>query len=58
MEDIQRIIIMTVLNPLKVNKLKSIIQEIDPHSFIIVCDATEVFGQGFSELVTSQNPKS
>jgi uncharacterized membrane-anchored protein YitT (DUF2179 family) len=53
----ERIIMMTVLNPSKANKLKSIIQEIDPHSFIIVCDATEVFGQGFYESVTSQNPK-
>lgn len=44
----ERMILMIVINGSKVNTLKSIIQEIDPQSFIIVCDTSEIVGEGFS----------
>ncbi|MGG3887524.1 YitT family protein [Metabacillus fastidiosus] len=44
----ERVIMMTVLDQLKIKDLKSMIQEIDPHAFIIFCEATEVFGEGFT----------
>lgn len=44
----ERMIMMTVINGSKVNLLKSIIQEIDPQSFIIVCETSEIIGEGFS----------
>ncbi|MED4531628.1 YitT family protein [Metabacillus fastidiosus] len=43
----ERVIMMTVLDQLKIKDLKSMVQEIDPHAFIIFCEATEVFGEGF-----------
>lgn len=49
----ERTIMMIVLDPLKVTKLRTIIQEIDPHAFIIFCEATEVFGEGFTKTFPS-----
>ncbi|BDH60253.1 hypothetical protein MTP04_03830 [Lysinibacillus sp. PLM2] len=44
----ERAIMMIVLNPVKSAALRAIVQEIDPGAFIILCEATEVFGEGFS----------
>ncbi|WEG14590.1 YitT family protein [Pullulanibacillus sp. KACC 23026] len=44
----ERRIMMTVIQASKVNKLKAIVQEIDPQSFIIICDTADVFGEGYS----------
>ncbi|MGG0740928.1 YitT family protein [Niallia taxi] len=44
----ERIIMMIVLDPSKVNELKNLVQSIDHQAFIIMSDATEVFGEGFN----------
>ncbi|MCI2255615.1 YitT family protein [Domibacillus sp. PGB-M46] len=44
----ERVIMMIVLEQSKVKDLRSSVQEIDPHAFIILCEATEVFGEGFT----------
>ncbi|WP_102349204.1 YitT family protein [Bacillus sp. Marseille-P3661] len=46
--DSERVIMMIVLDPRKVNDLRSMVLGIDPHAFIILCEATEVFGEGFT----------
>ncbi|MED4227913.1 YitT family protein [Neobacillus cucumis] len=53
----ERMIMMTVISLPMVNKLKSIVQEIDPQSFVIVCDTNEVFGEGFSLPVPSRSKR-
>jgi len=43
----ERIILMIVLDTAKVNQLRTLVQSIDHSAFIIMSDATEVFGEGF-----------
>jgi uncharacterized membrane-anchored protein YitT (DUF2179 family) len=45
----ERIIMMTVLDSLRINDLRSMVQKIDPGAFIIFCEANEVFGEGFTQ---------
>ncbi|MBP1933357.1 YitT family protein [Ammoniphilus resinae] len=49
----ERVIMVTVLSPTKVNPLKALVQAIDPLAFIILCEATEVVGEGFSRSFAS-----
>nr|WP_272899169.1 YitT family protein [Caldalkalibacillus salinus] len=46
--DSERVIMMMVLDQAKAEDLRSTVQEIDPHAFIILCEASEVFGEGFT----------
>ena len=39
---------MVAVNLLQVNKLKEVIQEADEHAFILITDAQEVIGEGFT----------
>ncbi len=43
----ERTILMIVLDTAKVNQLRTLVQTIDGNAFIIMSDATEVFGEGF-----------
>lgn len=47
----ERIIMMTVLNSTKVQDLRAMVQEIDPHAFIILCEATDIYGEGFTPSI-------
>ena len=42
---------MVAVNLLQVNKLKEVIQEADPDVFILIADAQEVIGQGFTQPI-------
>lgn len=42
-------ILLTCIRPQQIEQMKSIVRQIDPHAFIIVSDATEVIGKGFSD---------
>ncbi len=44
-------IVMVAVNLLQVNKLKEVIQEADPDVFILITDAQEVIGQGFTQPI-------
>lgn len=44
----ERVIMMTVLDASMVNDLRLAVLEMDPHAFIILCDAAKVFGEGFT----------
>ena len=44
-------IVMVAVNLLQVNKLKEVIQEADPNVFILITDAQEVIGQGFTQPI-------
>ncbi|WP_050179716.1 YitT family protein [Domibacillus robiginosus] len=48
----ERIVMVTVLAPSKIATLKALVQHVDPHAFIILCEATEVFGEGFTQPVS------
>lgn len=48
--DDKRVIMMTVLGAGEVHKLKTLVRPLDPHAFLIFCDAEDVAGEGFSEL--------
>ena len=44
-------VLMCAAKPAKITAIKSAVTTIDPEkSFIIVCDAREVFGEGFGEF--------
>ncbi|MEH7385798.1 YitT family protein [Bacillus sp. JJ1521] len=53
----ERVIMMTVLDVSMVNDLRLMVQEIDPHAFIILYDATKVFGEGFTPDLQSSPSK-
>ncbi len=40
-------VLMTVMRPLEVVRLKNTVRAIDPSAFVILCDASEVLGHGF-----------
>ena len=42
-------VLLTCIRPQQVDQLKAIVRQIDPHAFIIVTDANEVIGKGFSD---------
>jgi len=44
-----RSMLMVVLNRSEVSRLKELVRQADPQAFVIVSDAQEVLGQGFSE---------
>ena len=44
-------IVMVAVNLLQVNKLKEVIEEADPNVFILITDAQEVIGQGFTRPI-------
>jgi len=53
----ERTVMVTVLDSSKITKLRSLIREIDPQAFIILCEATEVFGEGFTHPVPAPEQK-
>lgn len=42
-------VLMTCVKPQQIDQLKSVVKQFDPGAFVIVGDATEVIGKGFSE---------
>ena len=42
-----RLVLMCAFKQRQIVPLKALVHEMDPHAFIIVCDAHEVLGQGF-----------
>ena len=40
--------VMVAVNLLQVNKLKEVIEEVDNEAFILITDAQEVIGKGFT----------
>ena len=42
---------MVAVNLLQVNKLKEVIEEVDNEAFILITDAQEVIGKGFTTPV-------
>ena len=40
---------MCVIKPRQIVELRSIAKEFDPNAFMIINDAKEVFGEGFSD---------
>ena len=42
-------VLLTCIRPQQVDQLKASVRQIDPHAFIIVTDANEVIGKGFSD---------
>ena len=42
-------VLMTCVKPQQIDQLKNIVHQIDPHAFIVVTDANEVIGKGFSD---------
>lgn len=46
--DARRDVLLVVLTPAELVGLKHVIQTIDPDAFVVVSDATEVLGQGFT----------
>ena len=47
----KQIVMVAVNSLLQVNKLKEVIQEADPNVFILITDAQEVIGQGFTQPI-------
>ena len=45
----QKHILMCVIKPRQIVELRSIAKEFDPNAFMIINDAKEVFGEGFSD---------
>ena len=45
----ERQVLMTCIKPQQIDQMKNIVHDIDPHAFIIVTDANEVIGKGFSD---------
>ena len=46
----ERDVIMCALRRPEVSKLRGIVKETDPQAFIIMCDASEVIGEGFKPI--------
>ena len=42
-------VLMTCVRPHQIDQLKNIVHQLDPHAFIVVTDANEVIGKGFSD---------
>lgn len=42
-------VLLTCVKPQQIDQLKSIVKQMDEHAFVIVSDATEVIGKGFSD---------
>lgn len=45
----ERQVLMTCVKPQQIDQMKNIVHDIDPHAFIVVTDANEVIGKGFSD---------
>lgn len=52
----ERPVLLTVVVPSEVSRVRAIIQEIDPAAFVIVSQAQEVLGEGFRPLVAAHPP--
>lgn len=52
-------VLMTVIRRNQISQIKNILKFVDSHAFLIVSDSSEVYGQGFSSIVQSddQQPK-
>jgi len=48
--DIARPLLLIVIAPSELASLRQLVQEIDPHAFVIVASTTEVWGQGFTSI--------
>lgn len=47
-----RELLICVVSRLQVAQLKAIVQEVDPASFLVIGNATEVHGEGFRKMIT------
>jgi uncharacterized membrane-anchored protein YitT (DUF2179 family) len=45
----EKLMLYCVVSQKQIVQVKEIVSEIDPHAFVIVSDAREVFGEGFLE---------
>lgn len=43
-------VLMSVMRPMEIVRLKNTVRAIDPHAFMILCDASEVLGYGFKPI--------
>ena len=41
-------VFICAFKPSRIAKIKAIVSENDPTAFVIICDAKDVFGEGFS----------
>lgn len=53
----ERSVLMTVVRPREVYKIKDIVKRLDPRAFAVLSSATEVMGEGFSEIDYTKNKK-
>lgn len=54
----ERKIVFVVVKLRQVAHIKNIVKDIDPHAFVIIQDATDVFGRGFTEKNTLEEKKA
>lgn len=56
-ERTERSVLMTVVRPREVYKIKDIVKRCDPRAFAVLSSANEVMGEGFSEIDYTKNKK-
>ncbi|HWQ58201.1 MAG TPA: YitT family protein [Clostridia bacterium] len=56
-EKTERSVLMTVVRPREVYKIKDIVKRCDPRAFAVLSSANEVMGEGFSEIDYTKNKK-
>ena len=45
-------VILCVVKPPQIGRLRKMVREIDEHAFLVVSDARSVYGQGFESILT------
>ena len=45
----EKTVLLCAFKPSSIGRIKAAVIEKDPDSFVIVCDAKDVFGEGFAE---------
>lgn len=53
----ERAVLMTVVRPREVYKIKDIVKRCDPRAFAVLCSANEVMGEGFSKIDYTRSKK-
>jgi uncharacterized membrane-anchored protein YitT (DUF2179 family) len=56
-EKTERAVLMTVVRPREVYKIKDIVKRCDPRAFAVLSSANEVMGEGFSGIDYTKNKK-
>ncbi len=49
--DNEKTILICAFKPSKISAIKSVVLAVDPAAFVIICDAQDVFGEGFAECM-------